>query len=89
VILFFPDHDELYWNAVGTGWDADIKDVSATVSLSSKRRQRRNGPPAIQSFWLKEMKCGYKPAGNIIHFTSRDLRPYEGFTIAYGWDKEL
>lgn len=90
VILFFPDHDELYWNAVGTGWDAEIRDVSATVTLSSKKETKEKWASCYTGpFGSKEMKCGYKPSGNTILFTSRDLRPYEGFTIAYGWDKGI
>ncbi len=90
VILFFPDHDELYWNIVGNGWDADIKDISATVTLSSKKETKEKWASCYTGpFGSKEMKCGYKPSGNTIHFTSRDLMPYEGFTIAYGWDKGI
>jgi hypothetical protein len=30
---FFKDHDELYWNVTGTGWDFPIDHASATVHL--------------------------------------------------------
>src|SRR5205085_5400562 len=29
----FNDHDELYWNVVGTGWPVPVKAAAATVSL--------------------------------------------------------
>lgn len=32
-IGFFADHDELYWNAIGTGWDFVIEHASVTVHL--------------------------------------------------------
>ena len=32
---FFPDHDELYWNVIGTGWEFPIFKASATVTLPS------------------------------------------------------
>ena len=32
-IGYFDDHDELYWNVTGNGWDFAIDKVSATVSL--------------------------------------------------------
>lgn len=32
-IRFFDDHDELYWNAIGTEWDVLIKNANATVTL--------------------------------------------------------
>lgn len=30
---FFKDHDEIYWNAVGTDWEIPIQTASAVVSL--------------------------------------------------------
>lgn len=30
---FFKDHDELYWNVTGNGWNFDIENASAKVSL--------------------------------------------------------
>lgn len=32
---FFEDHDELYWNAIGTGWDFPIERGSVEVRLPS------------------------------------------------------
>lgn len=90
VILFFPDRDEIYWNVTGNGWDAPIKNVSATVTPSFKKE--------IEEKWAScytgvlgstETKCSFKPTDNSISFTSRNLNPYEGFTIAYGWNKGI
>lgn len=90
VILFFPEHDELYWNVTGNGWNASIKDVGATVTLLSKKETKEKWASCYTGFLgSKESKCGYIPMGNSINFTSRDLNPYEGFTIAYGWDKGI
>jgi hypothetical protein len=38
VILFFKDHDELYWNVTGNYWKASIKEASAVVFLTTKER---------------------------------------------------
>ena len=32
-IGYFEDHDELYWNVTGNGWDFDIERASATIFL--------------------------------------------------------
>ena len=32
-LLFQPDHDELYWNVTGTGWEFQIDRASTTVRL--------------------------------------------------------
>ncbi|MGH9509820.1 MAG: DUF2207 domain-containing protein, partial [Terriglobales bacterium] len=51
---FFPDHDELYWNVTGNGWDFFIDQASATVSLpqrvssSSLRLEGYTGPQGAQ-----------------------------------------
>src|SRR5262249_34520953 len=37
---FFKDHDELFWNATGNGWDFNIDHATATVHLPT------NIPPA-------------------------------------------
>jgi len=32
-LRFFEDHDELYWNVIGTGWDVPIESTSAHIIL--------------------------------------------------------
>ncbi|HMK49139.1 MAG TPA: DUF2207 domain-containing protein [Thermodesulfovibrionales bacterium] len=90
-VLFFDDHDELYWNVTGNYWWAPIKEASAHIFLESKSRSRNlwaacyTGGPGS-----KEPACRYETADNAGDFSSaRDLGPREGFTIAFGWDKGL
>ena len=40
VILFFRDHDELYWNVTGNYWKAPIKEASAVVFLTTKEKSK-------------------------------------------------
>ena len=35
-INYFEDHDELYWNIIGTGWVVPIEKVQATINLPGK-----------------------------------------------------
>jgi uncharacterized membrane protein YgcG len=89
-IGFFPDHDELYWNVTGNGWDFPIDEATATVTL----------PPGIQrDALLLDAYTG--PQGSVgtaftksvdrsgaIQFqTSRALGPAEGLTIVVSWPK--
>src|SRR5690606_25521415 len=37
-IRYFEDHDELYWNVTGNGWDFPILRASAEVRLPSGAR---------------------------------------------------
>lgn len=90
VILFLPDRDELYWNVTGNGWDAPINNASATVTLPPAKEIKNKWASCYTGgFGSKESKCSYKITGDSIEFKSRDLNPYEGLTIAYGWDKGL
>jgi uncharacterized protein (TIGR04222 family) len=80
----FPDHDELYWNAIGDSWSVPID--RATVQV--------NGPDDIVG-----AACFAGPTGsslacdrtatraNEAAFSQRDLFPYEALTIVVGFPK--
>jgi uncharacterized membrane protein len=90
-ILFFDDHDELYWNVTGNYWRSPIWKASANVVLTGRKQ---NG-----DFWAAcytgplnsgESACGFDTSHNSGEFfTKRNLAPREGFTIAFGWAKGL
>lgn len=90
-ILFFDDHDELYWNVTGNDWKAPIEEASATVSLAVEHLSKNlwatcyTGP-----FGSKESQCSYDTYENGARFSAkRQLNTAEGFTVAFGWDKGL
>jgi uncharacterized protein (TIGR04222 family) len=80
----FPDHDELYWNAIGDSWSVPID--RATVQV--------NGPADIVG-----AACFAGPTGsslacdrattraNEAAFSQRELFPYEALTIVVGFPK--
>src|SRR4030042_790665 len=39
-ILFFNNHDELYWNVTGNDWKAPIGEASADVTLTVKNKSK-------------------------------------------------
>jgi uncharacterized membrane protein len=90
-ILFFDDHDELYWNVTGNEWKASIEEASAHVSLAIKNTSRNLWTACYTGgFGSKESKCNHETYDNGGKFlTSRRLNSGEGFTIAFGWDKGL
>jgi uncharacterized protein (TIGR04222 family) len=74
----FPDHDELYWNAIGSQWSTTIS--GATVRLTA--------PGAISDVACfagpdgSSLSCDRSAAhGDEATFTQRQLLPYEGLTI--------
>jgi len=90
-ILFFDDHDELYWNVTGNYWWAPINEASAKVMLAAKNNSRNLWAACyIGSLGSKESTCRYEASNNSGEFSAkRQLNQREGLTIAFGWDKGL
>ena len=87
---FFPDHDELYWNVTGNGWNFPIREASAAVHL----------PEGIARLAvLQDAYTGTQGAvgtgfgatvddQNVARFrATRSLLPHEGLTIVVRWPK--
>jgi uncharacterized membrane protein len=90
VILFFDDHDELYWNVTGNYWKAPIKEASATVSLITKGKSKNLMAAGFEGGYGSKEECGFETYDNSGKlFAKRSLRMGEGLTIAFGWDKGL
>jgi uncharacterized membrane protein YgcG len=90
-ILFFDDHDELYWNVTGNYWKAPIKDASATVVLSARDDSADLWASCYTgAIGSRESACRYDTYPNSAEFSAtRDLKAGEGLTVAFGWDKGL
>jgi uncharacterized membrane protein len=90
-ILFFNDHDELYWNVTGNDWKSPIRETSADVTLAVKNKSKDLWAACYTGrYGSKESECSYETYGNGgKFFTKKNLNPGEGFTIAFGWDKGL
>jgi len=88
-ILFFDDHDELYWNVTGNYWRAPILEASADVNLSTKERITKIWASCYTgSYGSSEKECNYESHEDGVRFTTtKGLSPGEGLTIAFGWDK--
>lgn len=88
-LLAFHDHDELYWNVVGTEWAATIRNAEVvvglppTVPMESVRVTAFTGP-------LGAVGKDYKldQAENVLFFrATRPLGIREGLTVVVGWPK--
>jgi uncharacterized membrane protein len=90
VVLFFNDHDELYWNVTGNYWKAPIKEASAAVSLTTPKKSKNLMVTGYEGAQGSREECGYETYGDLgKFFTKRNLNVGEGLTIAFGWDKGL
>ena len=89
---FFADHDELYWNAIGTGWVFPILSGSVEVRLptgvpiSSMTAEGYTGSQGAQgSAYVAEIA----EAGAARYRLTQPLAPYEGFTIVLMFPKGI
>jgi uncharacterized membrane protein YgcG len=90
-VLYFQDHDELYWNVTGNYWKAPIREASAEVVLAlNKRSQHLRVAGYTGRFGSTESQCLTETKENGATFSSkRPLNMGEGLTIVFGWDKGL
>jgi uncharacterized membrane protein YgcG len=83
-ILYFDDHDELYWNVTGTEWPVPIDRAEAVVFLPD------GAPLELVAFncftgpmGAVSSDCTERATAGVVSFaTDRALRPQEGLTIA-------
>lgn len=90
-ILFFNDHDELYWNVTGNDWKTPVKEASADVSLTIKNKSKNLWAAGYTGgYGSKGSECEIETYDNGGRFlTKRSLHAGEGLTIVFGWDKGL
>jgi uncharacterized membrane protein len=90
-ILFFDNHDELYWNVTGNYWKAPIKEASADITLNVKNKSKNLWAACYTGVYgSKKSECSFEASDNGSEFvTKKSLKVGEGLSIAFGWDKGL
>jgi uncharacterized membrane protein YgcG len=87
---FFASHDELYWNAIGTGWIFPIESGSVEVRLPEPvpvAELRAEGYTGIQGA-QDQYYAASVPAPGIARWQlTQTLQPREGLTIALSFPK--
>ena len=86
---FFDDHDELYWNVTGNGWQLPIERARAHVRLPGKVNLDRLTAEAYTGYagdTGRDFRAKLSTGGPLIEAT-RALLPTEGLTIVVGWPK--
>lgn len=89
---FFADHDELYWNAIGTGWIFPIEHASVEARLPVKlpvaqmSSEGYTGPQGAKGTQYQT----HLPADGIARWRlTAPLAPHEGFTIVLTFPKGM
>ena len=89
---FFDEHDELYWNAIGTGWVFPIEAATvvarlpAAVALEDMAIEAYTGPQGATG---RDYRAEAEAPGVARWELTRTLAPYEGLTIVLGFPKGL
>jgi uncharacterized membrane protein YgcG len=89
---FFADHDELYWNAIGTGWVFPIESsevvarLPAAVPTNSMTAEAYTGPQGAKG---NGYAADLVAPGVARYRLTRPLGAYEGFTIVLTFPKGL
>jgi uncharacterized membrane protein YgcG len=89
-LTYFSDHDELYWNTVGTQWEVPIQSASASVILpnSIEHSQITAICFAGRQGSTDQTGCTTKKNGNTVEFSStRTLAAGEGMTVGVRFPK--
>ncbi len=89
-INYFDDHDELYWNITGNGWDVPIISATASVTLPEAVSEEQlqfacfTGPYGSSSQDCTSMASS---SGSVV-FASSDPMPLgDGLTLVLGFPK--
>jgi len=86
---YFANHDELYWNVTGNGWDFPIDRVTARVELPQAippadiKLEAYTGPQGSKG----QDYTAQMQASGPLFATTRGLQPREGLTIVAMWPK--
>lgn len=87
---FFADHDELYWNAIGTGWVFPIEAGSVELSLPQPvpmGELTAEGYTGAQGTTGQDYTATITAPGQAHWQLTRPLSSHEGFTIVLGFPK--
>lgn len=89
-VRFFDGYDEVYWNATGNGWMFSIEKATAMIVLPEgaviSQHTGYSGPTGATG--CDCVSSSESPNTVTYTMTSR-LDPYEGLTIAAGWQKGI
>lgn len=90
-ILFLENHDELFWNAIGTEWDAEINNIAVNVHLPVPVKKEYLSTAVYTGRFgsrSSNIETQILDEQNIV-FTGRRYLPYEGVTVVVGLPKGI
>ena len=91
-IGFFADHDELYWNAIGTGWAFPIESGSVIARLPQEapvERLHAEGYTGAQGEKEQHYTAEFPAPGSARWQLTQPLAAQQGFTVVLTFPKGL
>lgn len=88
-LSYFFDHDELYWNAIGTDWPVTIKKASVQVFLPNYIEEKAITATCYQGRFGSQQLCQSQINKNSVNFFAENLQANNGLTIVVGFPKNL
>jgi uncharacterized membrane protein YgcG len=89
-VRFFENYDEVYWNGTGNEWMFSIEKASVTVVLPEgadiTQHAGYSGPSGVTGCACTASQIG---KNSIRYDMNAGLNPYEGLTVAVGWQKGI
>ncbi len=89
---FFNDHDELYWNVTGNGWEFPMDSVSATVELPGQAAAALTGWSGFtgeSGSTEKSVAFRRLDDGRFYFAATRPFSAREGLTILLTWSRNI
>lgn len=89
---FFDDHDELYFNAIGTGWAFPVQSATVEVRLpepvptDALKAEGYTGPQGAKG---GDFRASTPSPGVAVYELTQPLQAGEGFTVVLGFPKGI
>lgn len=87
----YSDHDELYWNIIGTSWEVPIQTVTATIQFPFTIAQNEMNLKCFTGTNQSSTRaCNIEYVNGVVTVsTYESLAPNEGLTVVVGFPKNL
>lgn len=87
-LVFYDDHDELYWNFIGTAWNLPIATGAVRVVLPASIAPDKLTAVCFTGLaGSNSENCQIDKKDGEVLYEAQNLRPGEGMTIVFGFPK--
>lgn len=91
-LTYFSDHDELYWNVTGNGWQVPIRYATAHIILPSDTARPDLKVSCFSgAMGSTDTDCNfsYDDKARTVTIQAQQLNPYEGLTVVVGFPRGM